>query len=47
MEFVTKNIDKTLNIFGESVMLHQTVFEKTKTYKSKESNFWMNVCLMI
>jgi len=45
MVLVTKNIDETLKMFGESITLHQMIFEKHNiTYESKASYFWTNVC---
>lgn len=43
MAFVIQNIDETLKVFGESILLHQHPFERPKIYESNESKLWANV----
>ncbi|XP_050063461.1 uncharacterized protein LOC126552720 isoform X6 [Aphis gossypii] len=43
MVLLTQNIELTLTIFGESILLHQFLFEKPKIYESTELYFWSNI----
>lgn len=47
MVLLTQNIELTLTIFGESILLHQFLFEKPKIYESTELYFWSNVRLIL
>jgi len=46
MFLTTQNIEQILMAFGESILLHQFLFEKSKIYESTESYFWSNVSLL-
>lgn len=43
MVLTTQNIEQTLTVFGESILIHQFLFEKPRIYESTESYFWSNV----
>jgi len=43
MVLATQNIEQILTVFGESILLHQYLYEKPRIYESKESYFWSNV----
>jgi len=45
MVLVTRNVNEILKMFGESIVLHQIIFENHNIlYESKSSYFWANVC---
>lgn len=46
MILTTGNIDTTLNIFGESIVLYKMPYEIHVTYETNESYFWAKVCLL-
>lgn len=43
MAHITRNLEKTIEIVGSSIVFHQIAFERNKIYDSKQSKFWANV----